>query len=215
MNMDMDNLANNVDLDISWIAKEEQLYSAELNFQKKPMDSIMCYFIYVGSDLSIQKIVKNKEILVGLNKNENREMGIHSDRILQMIQTYRILGNGLKYKILSLSKYIVDLEHDDLYRYLYGDISRNFFKEVSFLEKISIEPCLPIFHSLNSLYFIFKEDTMVKKSVKSILKIERSGPKTTKKVRIFDEEQKDLEIVNEKRENKPKSTQIRKTRKNQ
>lgn len=175
------------DLDISWIDKEESLYSMKTNFYKKHMESVLCYFIYVGNDMSIQKIAKHKEPLEMLN--ENRESGIHYERVLQLIQRHRILGNGLKYKMLSLTKYNVDLEHDTLYHYVYNDTSHVFFKEISFLEKIIIEPSLPIFHSLNSLYFIFKEDVMVKKSVKSILKIESPSliSRSTKKVKIHEE----------------------------
>lgn len=203
------------DLDTSWIEKEEKLYSAETNLYKEPMDSILCYFIYVGKDSSIQKIIKRNETLSILN--ENGENGIHSDRILQMIQTSRILSNGLKYKITSLSRFLVDLEHDSLYDYAYNDnennhyMSRGFFKELSFLEKIVIEPSLSIFHALSSLYFIFKEDAMVKKSIKSILKIEGSSEniknsRSTKKVRIFEE--KDSDAVTS------LQNKVRKTRKN-
>jgi hypothetical protein len=201
--------SENGDLDISWIEKEEKKYSVELNLYKKPMDSILCYFIYVDNDSSIQKITKNYESLVPLN--ENGEFGIHNNRILQIIQNYRVLSNGLKYKLNSISKYLVNLEHDFVYDYAHGEniMGAGFFKELSILEKIVIEPSLPIFHSLNSLYFIFKEDVMVKKPMKSILKIEipstRNVSRSTKKVRIFGEETDDIE---------ESSSKIRKTRKN-
>lgn len=175
------------DLDTSWVNKEETLYSLQTNYYKTHMESVLCYLIYVGNDLSIQKIAKHKEPLEILN--ENGENGIHYERLLQLIQRHRILGNGLKYKIWSLSKYNVDLEHNVLCHYINKKTSHVFFKEISFLEKIVIEPSLPIFHSLNSLYFIFKEDVMVKKSVKSILKIESPSliSRTTKKVKIHEE----------------------------
>jgi hypothetical protein len=186
------------------------------------MDAILCHFIYVGKDSSIQKIVKRKEVLSTLNENENGEMGIHSDRILQIIQTRKTLNNGLKYKIISFCKFFVDFGHDSLFQYVYGKNGENsskneFFREVSILEKVVIEPSLPIFHALNSLYFIFKEDAMVKKSMKSILKIEGasefgniSRSRSTKKVRIFEEgDQGEKSNINTDPKNK-----VRKTRKN-
>jgi hypothetical protein len=214
--MDSENVLDNCDLDISWIEKEEKKYSVESNLYKTHMDSILCYFIYIDSDLSIQKIAKHYEHLVPLN--ENGEFGIHNDRILQIIQSYRILSNGLKYKIMSISKYLVNLDHNLVYDYAHGEniMVDTFFKELSILEKVFIEPSLPIFHSLNSLYFIFKEDVMVKNSVKSILKIESIRSRTTKKVRILDED--DENVKKEKNETEGKketrsSNQIRKTRK--
>jgi len=213
--MDSKNVLDNGDLDISWIEKEEKKYSVESNLYKTHMDSILCYFIYIDTDLSIQKIAKHYEHLVPLN--ENGEFGIHNDRILQIIQSYRILSNGLKYKLMSISKYLVNLDHSLVYDYAHGEniMVDTFFKELSILEKLFIEPSLPIFHSLNSLYFIFKEDVMVKNSVKSILKIESIRSRTTKKVRILDEDDENEKNETEgKKETNPKSSnQIRKTRK--
>lgn len=193
----------NLDLDISWIDKQENLFSTESNLHKIPMDSILCYFIYIANDSSIQKITKQSEDLTVLN--ENGEVGIHSERILQIIQTNRILGNGLKYKITSLSKFLVDLEHDALYDYVYNENNNPlFFKELSILEKMVIQPSLPIFHAINSLYFIFKEDVKIKKSIKSILKNERSCDvsRNTKKVRIVENTENLSDNVRKTRKNK-------------
>jgi hypothetical protein len=185
-------ISNNLlfaDLDTSWVDKEEKLYSSDMNFTKTTMDSISCYFIYVSDDSSIQKIIKEKERLVQLN---NEDVGIVSNRMIQIIQSRRILRNGLKYKIIGLSKYFVDLDASSLHEYCYGDdsdnISKGFFKEFSFLESVVVQPSLLLFHSLNSLYFVFKEDCTVNKRVKSILKTDSSLNtnlmRATKKVRI-------------------------------
>jgi len=182
-------------LDTSWIEQEEQLHSSEIELPKRNMESILCHFIYISSDRSIQKIVKERESLSSMN--DRGDFGISSSRMLQMIQTRRYLGNGLKYKIMGLLKFFVDLDADSLYEYSYGekseDMSQGFFQEITFLEGVGIKPSLFIFHSLNSLYFIFKEDENVKKNVKSILKTASLKPssetssRSTKKVRISDE----------------------------
>jgi len=172
----------NLDLDTSWIEKEEKLFSVESNYIQSPMNSINCYFIYIGSDLSIQKIIKEEEVLTLLNMND---YGISNERILQIIQSKRFLNNGIKYKMISLLKYHVDLSPDKIRDYCYNDIPSDFFKEISFLNNIVIESSIFIFHSINSLYFLFKQDDSFIKPMRSILKTE-SSLKSTKKVRIMD-----------------------------
>lgn len=172
------------DLDTSWIEKEEQLHSSENELPKLTMDSVLCYFIYISNDRSIQKIIKEREILFPINNRG--DIGISGSRLLQMIQTRRFLGNGLKYKIIGLLKFFVELDSDSLSGYSRGEISdEGFFKEISFLEAVVFPPSIFIFHSLNSLYFVFKEDDGVKKNVKSILKTSSdTSSRVTKKVRI-------------------------------
>jgi hypothetical protein len=204
------------DLDTSWIETEEKLYSTEMNLSKTPMESILCYFIYVGADLSIQKIIKDSESIVSL---DNLQQGITSNRILQIIQTRRFLGNGLKYKVMSLLKYFVDLEPNSLQDYCYGehsyDVSKGFFREISFLEDIVIQPSIFLFHSLNSLYFLFKEYDTTKKNVKPILKTDSNGgdisSRITKKVRISDEPKVSIKQYHKSLKYRPSS--FRKTRK--
>ena len=172
--MDLD-----LDLDTSWIEKEEKRFSLEMNHDKSSMDSISCVFIYIDGNLSIQKIIKEREPLVSIHS----DFGILNSRILQIIQERRHLGNGMKYKIMNLLKFVVDLETERIQEFINDDESTHFLKEVSMFHDIIIEPSIFVFHPLHSLYFFFKEDNMVIKPMKSILKSGHS--RITKKVRIF------------------------------
>ena len=169
-----------LDLDTSWIEKEEKRFSIELNNQKTPMDSISCVFVYMDEHLSIQKVVKDDEKLVSIDSG----VGIYNSRILQIIQQRRHLINGIKYKKFSIFKYIIDLDVESMDEFIYGntDLNVDWYKEVSLFNDVLIEPSIFIFHPLNSLYFFFKQDTMVIQSMKSILKIHPS--RSTKKVVI-------------------------------
>ena len=173
--MDLD-----LDLDTSWIEKEEKRFSLDLNYKKSPMDSISCVFIYIDRNHSIQKIIKKNECLTP----ENR---ILNSRFLQLIEENRHLNNGMKYKIFSILKYIVDLEPEVIQEFTFGKdiVLDNCLKEISMFNNILIDPSIFIFHPLNSLYFFLKEDIMVIQPIKSILKTGSS--RSTKKVRIMDD----------------------------
>jgi hypothetical protein len=117
-------------------------------------------------------------------------VGIINSRILQIIQDRRHLNNGMKYKLMTLLKCVIDLDVDRIQDFAYGEegvISTNFLKEISMFNNVIIEPSIFIFHPLNSLYFFLKEDPMVIKPIKSILRStdDSSHSRYSKKVRII------------------------------
>ena len=173
-----------LDLDTSWIEKEEKRFSLELNYVKTSMDSISCYFIYIDENLSIQKVIKENESLNSIGS----DVGIINSRILQIVQDRRHLNNGMKYKLMSLMKYVIDLDVENINEFAYGEetISNDFLKEVSMFNDIIIDSSVFIFHPLNSLYFFLKEDPMLIKPIKSILRSSHlNHSRSSKKVRII------------------------------
>jgi hypothetical protein len=178
-----------MDLDTSWILEEESKYYSLLD--KEPMQNINCYFIYIGSDNSIQKVNKSSEKIVNLNESDNSKKGILNNRILQIIQNKKFLENGNRYKLINLMNFFIDIESKQLVEFssISFDLSSfnlRFFKEVNIFGNIIIEPSISIFHSFNSLYFFFKEDEYLIKPIRSILK-KSDKISSTKKVRIFDD----------------------------
>jgi hypothetical protein len=172
------------DLDTSWIEKEEKRFSIELNHQKMNMESIVCYFVYLDQNLSIQKVLKDEEKIVSLS---SQSVGIHNSRILQLIQHRRNLANGINYKFMNLLIFNVDLDVEQIGNFVYDDIPVDFLKEVSIFNHIVIEPSVFIFHPLHSLYFFFKQDFVNVKSIlyKPLSVSTSAKPKSTKKVHIF------------------------------
>jgi hypothetical protein len=177
--MDLD-----LDLDTSWIEKEEKRFSFELNQEKIVMDSIVCYFVYIDKNNSIQKVVKHNEKMVSLFPGS---VGIPNSRILQLIEKYRFLENGVKYKISNVFKYIIELEgifiKDFVYHSDYENHFNDYLKDFSLLNDLVIEPSVFLFHPLNSLYFFFKETSI---NMKSILKNNVSNKHTNKRVQMID-----------------------------
>jgi len=190
------------ELDMSWILEEEKRSSGCKG--QENLQSIRCYFIYVGIDSTILKVIKEDELLVDIQSNK----GIYSDRLLHIIQNKRFLEGGQRFKLLNLMKYIIDIEPQKISQYasLNDDELRdiNFLKEVNILGNVIIEPSLFIFHPLASLYFFFREDEMLIKP-KSILKqnlssIQSKKVHSTKKVRIHEDTVPDYSKTKKKRD---------------
>lgn len=181
--------SDDFEIDSSWILEEEKRFSGSKG--RENLQKIRCYFIYVATDSTILKVIKEDELLVDIQSNK----GIQNDRLLHIIQNKRFLEGGQRFKMSHLMKYNVDIDPQKISNYASlheGDLREvNFFKEVNILGNIIIEPSVFIFHSLASLYFFLREDDMLLKS-KSILKNgSHSNPSkrvhSTKKVRIFED----------------------------
>ena len=199
------------ELDSSWIEEEESRYNSVKD--RENMDSIRCFFIYVGAGSTILKIIKDDEELsdIGLDDSTidvNKKKGIQNNRLLHIIQNKRLLEGGQRFKISSLVKYVVDIEPEFLSGFLGLDDSglrdSGFLKEVNIFGDVIIEPSIFCFHSIASLYFFFREDEMFMKPVRSILKVHNNkgnNGRATKKVRIFEDINVNMNIT----ENDPNS----------
>ena len=172
------------EFDCSWIIDEENRYN-NMNYREN-MNSIQCYFIYIDSNSNILKIIKETENLVDISNSK----GIHTERLLHIIQNKRILDSGQRFKISNLVKFVVDIEPQNL-AYFSGlrdselkDLG--FLKDVNIFGNVIIEPSIFCFHSLASLYFFLREDENLIKPVRSILKTS-DKIRSTKKVRITDD----------------------------
>jgi len=171
------------ELDTTWIIDEDSRYSRLQ--ENTNIESISCYFIYIGSDKTIHKVIKESEILSSFNGN----VGILNTRLIDLIQSKRYLGQ--RYKIDKLVKYVFDIHSKQIsdFSKLHQDSLKdfgNFLKELNFFDNIVIEPSPSMFHCFASLYFFLREDSTIIKPIRSILKLSNLG-RSTKKVRILEE----------------------------
>jgi hypothetical protein len=165
----------NLDFENENIILEEDL------IKREPIDSIDLFFIYIDSDMSIEKIVcENEEVL-----NLENGRGIHKDRLLQFIQQKRFINNK-KYKLMNFFHFQVPLEQEQLQSFIKNTMIEfpEFMKSPSYLKDLIVDDSMPIFHDLNSLFFFLKSTELrtLTKTAKSL----NSGlnPRVTKKVRF-------------------------------
>jgi hypothetical protein len=156
---------------MKWIEQQERILQTHECYSREPMDSILCYFVYVNLENSIEKVTSER---IDLNDDGSKTV-ISSEQVLQLIQSNRISTPTTKYIFQESFLYYVDLESENLQQFIQGDnyvdISKRFLQVLPLLDEIVIPTSLFVFHHLNSLYFLFKE--VVNKQTappKSILK---------------------------------------------
>jgi hypothetical protein len=161
---------------MKWIEQQERILQTHECYSREPMESILCYFVYVNLENSIEKVTSERIDLSG----GGSKTVISSEQVLQLIQSNRISTPTTKYIFQESFLYYVDLESENLQQFIQGDnyvdISKRFLQVLPLLDDIVVPPSIFVFHHLNSLYFLFKE--VVNKQTaapKSILKGSGSG----------------------------------------
>ena len=176
-------------LDVSWIAEQQRIQNIETNYCREPVTDIQIYSLYINKNSYIEKITRKKHDIV--------DNVLTRDAVLGIIQNNKRLASK-KYKLMDVLVYNVDLEPQHIQTYSQtNDISassKSFFKVLPIVDEIHIPHSIFIFHSLSSVFFMYKEvDTgSHNHTIKSILKPSSSSssvtvdpkPSHTRKVRI-------------------------------
>uniref|UniRef100_A0A6C0B356 Uncharacterized protein n=1 Tax=viral metagenome TaxID=1070528 RepID=A0A6C0B356_9ZZZZ len=175
----------NEDLDISWIEEQEKLQTVDKNYFRESMDTITVTIIYININLYIENIISEKHVLSANGLLEK-------ERLLQIIQSKKKTTAHSRYKFMDALLYNVDLESGHIQKYANTPTVPNepnpFFKRLSIIDDIVFSPSIFIFHGLNGLYLLFKEEprTDIQNiKTKSILKSDGDQlRKITKKVKL-------------------------------
>jgi hypothetical protein len=188
------------DLDISWLNEHSSIHDIQKNYCREPMNKINVSFVYINEHSYIEKMINETHDIVVDDSLAEPRFIIPKERVLHMIQTKKRSNPYSKYKLLDMLLYNVDLEPEQIQSFSKTMVVANdkqFLHVLPLFDDIVISPSIFIFHSLNSLFFIFKEyvhDFNIKTppTIKPILKqqknesdsVEPSKSKHTKKVRI-------------------------------
>lgn len=171
-----------MDLDTSWIEKEEKINSIQQHSVRELPDKINLYYIYIDTNDSIEKVEKECEVLV--------DSKISKERVLQIIQTKRKAGGSsssssssssaaalhpTKYKLFDILSFQVHLDPEKLFFFSKNEnmdelteYSQAFFRSIPLFDEITVVPSIFIFHETNGIYFLFKACSSP--SLRSILK---------------------------------------------
>lgn len=195
------------DLDISWINEQQRIQNIQNNYCRESVDEINIYSLFVNKDSYIEKITCKKHPVINHL--------ISRDSVLGIIQKNKI-SPSKKYKLCDILVYHVNLEPQHIQSFSKTDdlstYSKSFLKVLPIADEISIPPSIFIFHSLNSVFFMYKEQDCGSNThshtIKSILKPAVSNTnevkhKHTKKVRISNENE---QHIIEHSQHKPKKT---------
>lgn len=161
------------ELDNSWIRNYEIKELDYKDFYKDDVKYIKIYTLLINKGLILENISEENFILEDCNILKKYEL-------ISLINKYK--NSRKKTKLLSILKYNIDLDSDNVFEYLKKDTENNLFlQSIKSINDINFDPTIAMFEDLNSLFFIFVEtnDIVQKNQTKRI--VLHSNQKKTKK----------------------------------
>jgi len=139
-------------LDDEWINEFEKTDKLYQDFYKDDLYYINLRVIYVNRENEIDKI-KHESLLLS-NKNI-----ISEEEILGILKKNSI-DNERKYTLLSILRYNIILEPDDVKNYLLNNENKDYLSVIKNIDDIIFQKSITMFHDLNDIILIFYEKSM-------------------------------------------------------
>jgi hypothetical protein len=166
-------------LDTSWTNEIDRIIHSKDHPLREPLDYITIEYLYVSKQNCLVDYVKERYEFHD-SSDETLFRVLTNETILYLIQSKK-QHLDIRYKCVNAFLNVVDMEFEEVVDYS----CRSFFREISLLHPVGFPPSIFIFHSLNRLYFIFREMTLVKSILDSrTTESKKHLVKPTKKVRI-------------------------------
>jgi hypothetical protein len=147
----LNNMDDNVEdkLDDNWIIDFENKDKLYQDFYKDDLYYINLKFFYINKFSEIEKI-KNENFLMSSPNRISREEMIG-------ILKHNAKDNNILYSLLSILKYTIHLEPEDITHFLFNSEDFNFLNVNKNIDAITFEKTINMFQDLNDLIFIFYE----------------------------------------------------------
>ena len=147
-------------LNDDWISKFEKNDKLYQDFYKDNVYYTNIDFIYINKENEIEKI-KQESFLMSV------ENCITRDELIGLLKRNSI-DNNKRYSIMSILKYNITLEDDDIKKFLLStnssDYNEHFLTINKHIDTIKFEKTINMFQDLNSLFIIFYENTKKNKA---------------------------------------------------
>ena len=150
--MDIEDLDNIEDLDLSWIQEFEKIDNEYKNYYTEELSFIKIHSIYVNNNNDIDKIREEKILL--------KTHGILQKEELLSIIKHNSFSNQIKYSLLSILKFNINLEPIHLKTFIKNKnakIGEQFLQSVTNLDSIKFDKSITMFHDINEILFIFHQ----------------------------------------------------------
>ncbi|HIF48725.1 MAG TPA: hypothetical protein EYQ68_02345 [Cytophagales bacterium] len=151
--------------DDDWIKKieeEDKLYN---DFYYEKNESVLIYYLYINLNNEIGHIKKENFIL----KNST----MYKEKLLYLLRTNSIF-NDIRYSLLTIHQYNIDLLPEEVLLYLKSPKNYNFFNKIS-ISDIKFQDTISLFQDLNSIYIVYKERKKKLKDTKRIYSKKRNN----------------------------------------
>lgn len=134
--------------DTSWIQEFEENDKQYSDFYTEPIESVRLFILYVSKKNNLFHIKKD---LVSLNGG-----CLQRDRLIKILKK-NMHYNNKKYRPISILKYNINLEPEDVSFYIKDNKEFNFLNIENKIDTIVFEDSITLFHNINSIYIILHE----------------------------------------------------------
>lgn len=152
-NENIDYINDNIeDLDLSWIQEFEKLDSEYKMYYTEDISFVRIHTIYVNNNNDIDKIREEKILL--------KTLGILDKEELLGIIKHNSFSNEIKYSLLSILKFNINIEPIHLKTFLRNKnpaIGAPFLQSIKHIDTIKFEKSISMFHDINELIIIFHQ----------------------------------------------------------
>lgn len=143
------------ELNDDWINTFDKTDNLYKDFYKDNLYYINIDFIYINRNNEIEKI-KQESILLSVQNYITR------DELIGILKRNSI-DNNIKYSLMSILKYNITLEPDEIKNFLLSDNTTCYNEKFLIINKnidtIKFEKTINMFQDLNNLFIIFYENT--------------------------------------------------------
>ena len=150
--MDNENNVTIEDLDLSWINEFEKIDNEYKIYYTEELSFIRIHSIYVNNNDEIEKVKEEKILL--------KNPGILQKEELLSIIKHNSFSNEVKYSLLSILKFNINLEPIHLNTFLRNtnpEIGAQFLQSIKNLDTIKFEKSITMFHDINEILIIFHQ----------------------------------------------------------
>jgi len=167
-----------MELDNSWINDYELKELNYNDFYKDDIKYIKIYYLLINRKLTLENIYEENFFLESKNKLKKHEL-------ISIVNKYKEANkkSNKKIKLLSLLKYNVDIDSDEVANYLKNDTEDTVFLDsLKNLNDVDFKQSISMFEDLNSLFCVFIESNETATQTKRI--VLHSKNKKTKKNKV-------------------------------
>ena len=147
----MDEFEETQELDENWIQDFKENDKNYEIFYSDDIYYVKMHCIYIDKLSNIAKVKEDKIFLTSPNN-------ISKEEILGILKKHS-LKNGIKYSVMSILRYNIDIEPLDVKHFLNEKefSSYSFLTPIKNIDAISFKKTITMFHDLNNLFIIFYE----------------------------------------------------------
>ena len=151
MTTKLDEYEENIeDLDSSWIQEFENVDKMYKHYYTEELTFIRVQYLYISKENEIENIKEEKVLL--------KKPGFMTKEEMLSIIKHNSFLNQQKYSLLSIVKYIININPMNLYSFLKSKnihIGSRFIQPIKNIDTIRFEKSISMFHDINNITILF------------------------------------------------------------